>query len=420
VLGRSSRHFGPADLALAEDVAGRAAIALDNCLLYEEIHRADRRKNEFLATLSHELRNPLAPLRAALHALRLGRATESESERLRGMMDRQVGHISHLVDDLLDVARITSGKIELRKERVELAIEVRDALEACRSTENAAGHDFSLSLPEEPLVADVDRIRLQQILENLLMNAVKYTEPEGRIGITLARDGRDAVIRVWDTGIGIAPEMLPRIWDLFTQANTSSERVRQGLGIGLSLAQNMVRLHGGSIEARSDGLGRGSVFTVRLPCASEAQLPAAVSNDPANGAYLPAISRRVLVVDDNADAAESLGMVLNLLGHQAQLACNGAEALRIAADFQPEIIFLDIGLPGMDGYEIAGHIRRGLGMTTARLIALSGFGTEQDRRRSMESGFDAHVIKPLDPDRLPELLNDPAPTGARSTRDRAA
>ena len=348
------------------------------------------------------------------------RATETESERLRNMMDRQVDHISHLVDDLLDVARITSGKIELRKERVELASEVRDALEACRSTEDAAGHDFSLSLPNQPLVVEADRIRLQQILENLLMNAVKYTGPDGRIGVTLARDGRDAVIRVWDTGIGIAPEMLPRIWDLFTQADTSPERVRQGLGIGLSLAQNMVRLHGGSIEARSDGLGRGSVFTVRLPCVSEAELPAPVPNGPGNGVSPPAISRRVLVVDDNADAAESLGMVLNLMGHQAQLACNGTEALRIAADFQPEIIFLDIGLPGMNGYEIAGHIRRELGMTSARLIALSGFGTEQDRRRSLESGFDAHIVKPLDPGTLPELLNDPAPTGARSTQDRAA
>lgn len=423
-LCHSARRFGPAELALAEDVAGRAAIALDNCLLYHETQQADRRKNDFLATLSHELRNPLAPLRAALHALRLGVATESESERLRRMMDRQVDHISHLVDDLLDVARITRGKVDLCKQRVDLVSEIRNALETCRATEEAAGHDFSLGLPDAPLFVEADPIRLQQILENLLTNAVKYTAADGRIGVTLARDGRDAVIRVWDTGVGIAPEMLPRIWDLFTQVDTAPERVRQGLGIGLSLAQSMVRLHGGSIEARSEGLGRGSVFTVRLPCASDAEVPAPVPEGDVDGdANLdtrPRASRRVLVVDDNADAAESLGMVLNLLGHQARLACNGTEALRIAADFRPEIIFLDIGLPGMNGYEIAGHIRTELGMTTARLIALSGFGTEEDRRRSMESGFDAHIVKPLDPGKLSELLDEAPPAAAASVQDRAA
>ena len=404
VLGPSARRFGTAELALAEDVAGRAAIALDNCLLYEEIQQADRRKNEFLATLSHELRNPLAPLRTALHVLRLGDATETESARLQTMMERQVDRMSHLVDDLLDVARITSGKIELRKERVDLAGEVRNALESCRATDDAAGHDFEVSLTQELLVVEADRIRLQQILENILMNAVKYTGSDGRIGVTVERDGRDAVIRVWDTGIGIAPEMLPRIWDLFTQADTSSDRTRKGLGIGLSLAQSMVRLHGGSIEASSAGVGKGSVFTVRLPCVSSAEVSAPITTTPKNGVASPEISKRVLVVDDNVDAAESLGMVLSLLGHQAELACNGAEALRMAEAFQPQIIFLDIGLPGMDGYEVAGRIRRDLGMTSTRLIALSGYGTAEDRRRSRESGFDAHIVKPLDPTTLPEVL----------------
>ena len=406
VLRRSDRRFGAAELALAEDVAARAAIALDNCLLYQEIQQADRRKNEFLATLSHELRNPLAPLRTALHAWELDSAAAGDSGYLRRLMQRQVEHMTRLVDDLLDVARITSGKIDLRKERVDLATEIDYALEACQATEDAAGRKFSVSLPQEPLLVEADQIRLRQILENLLMNAVKYTESEGRIGVTVARDGGDAVIRVWDTGIGIAQEMLPRIWDLFAQAETSSDRMRKGLGIGLSLVQNMVRLHGGSIEASSDGVGRGSVFTVRLPCVSGAASPATLADQPKAGVALPGISRRVLVVDDNADAAETLGMVLNRMGHQAELACNGADALRVAATFRPDIVFLDIGLPGMDGYEIAGRIRRDLGMTTARLIALSGFGTEQDRRRSLESGFDAHIVKPLDPNTLPEVLGE--------------
>ncbi len=404
-LRQSGRSFGTAELALAEDVAGRAAIALDNCLLYQEIQQADRRKNEFLATLSHELRNPLAPLRTALHVWRLHGADAGDSGRLRSLMQRQIDHMSRLVDDLLDVARITSGKIDLRKERLDLANEVRSALETCRSTEDAAGREFSVSLPQEPLPLEADRIRLRQILENLLMNAVKYTEPNGRIGVTVAREGGDAVIRVWDTGIGITHEMLPRIWELFTQADTSSDRMRKGLGIGLSLAQSMVRLHGGSIEASSDGLGTGSVFTVRLPCVSGAAVAAPLPDAPTASITSPQTSRRVLVVDDNVDAAETLGMVLKHMGHQAELACNAADALRMAAAFRPEIVFLDIGLPGMNGYEVAGRIRRDLGMTSARLIALSGFGAEEDRRRSLESGFDAHIVKPLDPDTLPEVLS---------------
>ena len=406
-LGPSGREFDSAEIALAEDVAGRTAIAVENCLLYEEIHEADRRKNDFLAMLSHELRNPLAPMLASLHALRFGGT--AGSERLLGIMSRQVNHMSRLVDDLLDVARITSGKIVLRNERVDLTQAVREALETCRSIGDAAGRDFAVSLPGEALAIEADRVRVQQILENLLMNAVKYTDRDGRIGVSVEADGSDAVIRVWDTGIGIAPEMIRHIWDLFAQADASPERKQKGLGIGLSLVRNLVRLHGGTVEANSAGPGEGSVFTVRLPrviggaVAVEAAVPAA----RAAAAEVP---RRVLVVDDNADAAETLGMVLGMMGHRAELAYDGAGALSMAAKFKPDIIFVDIGMPGMSGYELAGRIRADLGMRDARLIALSGFGTEDDRRRSAQSGFDAHIVKPIDPAALPGVL---AAFGAR-------
>jgi len=407
-LGPSGREFGSAEIALVEDVAGRTAIAVENCLLYEKIHKADRRKNEFLAMLSHELRNPLAPMRASLHALRLGGT--AGSERLMGIMSRQVDHMSRLVDDLLDVARITSGKIVLRNERVDLNRAVREALETCRSFGDAAGRDFSVSFPGEAPAIEADRVRLQQILENLLMNAVKYTDRDGRIGVTVEANGSDAVIRVWDTGIGIAPEMIPHIWDLFAQVDASPERTRKGLGIGLSLVRNLVRLHGGTVEASSAGPGKGSVFTVRLPRVSGGA-PAVEAELPAAGAAGPEAPRRVLVVDDNADAAETLGMVLGLMGHRAELAYDGAGALSMAAKFKPDIIFVDIGMPGMSGYELAGRIRADLGMRDARLIALSGFGTEDDRRRSAQSGFDAHIVKPIDPDTLPGVL---AAFGART------
>ena len=404
-LGPSGREFGAAEVALAEDVAGRTAIALENCLLYDEIRRADRRKNEFLAMLSHELRNPLAPMRTTLHALRLNGA--AGNERLMNILSRQVDHMSRLVDDLLDVARITSGKIVLRNERVDLTHEVREALAAYRSVGDTAGRDFALSLPGEALMVEADRVRLQQILENLLMNAVKYTEPDGRIGVTVEAEGDAAAIRVWDTGIGLAPEMIPQIWDLFAQVDASPERTGKGLGIGLSLVRNLVQLHGGTVEASSEGLGKGSVFTVRLPRVS-AGVPAGEPAAPA--AAIPESPRRVLVVDDNADAAETLGLVLEMMGHRAELAYDGAGALRMAARFQPEIIFVDIGMPGMSGYELAGRIRADLGMSDARLIALSGFGTEDDRRRSAQSGFDAHIVKPIDPKTLPGVL---AAFGAR-------
>jgi signal transduction histidine kinase/DNA-binding response OmpR family regulator len=403
LVGPSALQFGLADLVLAEEVAGRVAMALDNCLLYQEIQQADRRKNEFLATLAHELRNPLAPLRTALHAIRHGGTTEQEIDRLQTMMDRQVDHMAHLVDDLMDVARITSGKIELRKERVDLVYEIRHAIDTCRATEDASAREFSVSLPQEPLMIEADRHRLQQILENILMNAVKYTEAGGYIGVTALRDGSQAVITVRDNGIGIAPDMLPGIWELFMQVD-GTNRMRKGLGIGLSLAKRMVHLHGGSIEAHSEGLERGSTFTVRLPCAMESEGPTVAAEVSRDECALPENAKRILIVDDNADAAESLKLVLNLMGHQAELALEGVEALRMAEKFRPEIIFLDIELPGMNGYEIATRMRRDLGMTETRLIALSGFSSEEYRRRSVQTGFDAHIVKPLDPDKLPEIL----------------
>jgi signal transduction histidine kinase/DNA-binding response OmpR family regulator len=410
-LGPSGRRLAGADLSLADSLAGRAAASLDNCLLYEEIQNADRRKNEFLATLSHELRNPLAPMRAALHMLRVADDVDSaKAKSLLDTMDRQVAQMSRLVEDLLDISRITRGVIELRRGPVDVAAEIRHALESCAGPLETGRHRVTVRMPEEPLKVIADPVRLQQILENLILNAVKYTESGGQIEVSAEAELSDVVIRVRDNGIGIPPDKLAQIWDLFVQVDESPERTRKGLGIGLALVRDLVKRHGGSVDATSEGLGRGSTFSVRLPRAARADLQAAAESTKEMETACE--SRRVLVVDDNLDAAETLAMMLEILGQTTSQAHDGNAALKVAAEFKPEVVFMDIGLPGLSGHEAAVRMRKDLGMTDVYIVALSGYGTEEDRRKSLHAGFDNHLVKPLDPSQLPKILASARRTAA--------
>ncbi len=399
-LGSSRRSLAGDNLSLADSLAGRAASALENCLLYEEIQRADQRKNEFLATLSHELRNPLAPMRAALHMLRAKTVDPEKARSLLETMDRQVGQMTRLVEDLLDISRITRGAIELRRETLD------NAIESCHGQLESGGHEVVINVPPEPLYVVADRVRLQQILENLILNAAKYTNPGGRIEVSAEAAISEAVIRVKDNGIGIPHDKLTQVWELFVQVDQSPERIRKGLGIGLALVRDLVLRHGGTVEAQSEGLGNGSTFIVRMPRAVRVDLPAATQ--PAPGAQ-PAkaaacAGRRILIVDDNLDACETLAMMLELLGQQTRQAHEGTGALKAAQEYRPELIFMDIGLPGLTGHEVAERMRGELGMKDTYIVALSGYGTEEDRRKSLFAGFDNHYVKPLDPSALPGIL----------------
>jgi signal transduction histidine kinase/DNA-binding response OmpR family regulator len=405
-LGPSTRRLAGQDLSLADSLAGRAASALDNCLLYEEIQLADQRKNEFLATLSHELRNPLAPMRAALHMLRSTPVDAAKSKTLLETMDRQVGQMTRLVEDLLDISRITRGVIELRRETLDVSAEIRNAVESCQGAIELGRHTVAVELPEEPLHVVADRVRLQQILENVILNAVKYTESGGEIRVSAESTLSEIVIRVHDNGIGIVPEKLQQVWDLFVQVDDSPDRARKGLGIGLALVRDLVKRHGGAVEAHSDGLGKGSTFTLRLPRAVRHDMESRQMK-PIEGAQASAAvpgGKRVLIVDDNLDAAETLAMMLELLGQQTRQAHEGNGALKAAQEYNPDVIFMDIGLPGLSGHEVVTRMRRELGMTDAYIIALSGYGTEEDRRKSFHAGFDTHLVKPLDPSALPAIL----------------
>lgn len=397
------RRFGPDELRVAQDLAERVTVAVENAQLYRTLQEQDRRKDEFLATLAHELRNPLAPVRNGLHILRIGGTDGEAAVRTLSMMDRQLGHITHLVDDLMDVARVSSGKVALRLERVPLREVVDAAVETSRQAIEAGGHQFALSMPPEPLVVDADRTRLVQVLANLLNNAAKYTPQGGRIALRALREDGHATIRVTDTGVGIPPEMLPRVFEMFTQVGTSLERSQGGLGIGLTLAKRLVEMHGGTVSAESPGPGGGSTFTVRIPLAAEAIRPPAVGRDaatPAAGAPLD-----ILVVDDNRDSAETLAMLMRIRGHTVKTAHDGPETLRLLASFRPQLILLDLGLPGMSGYEVARRVRESTSLRGVTLTALTGWGQDEDRRRTREAGFDHHMVKPADPDELERIID---------------
>jgi PAS domain S-box-containing protein len=370
----------------------------------QELRDADRRKDEFLATLAHELRNPLAPIRNSLHILRLGGSDSGTAKRVHDMMERQVSHMVHLVDDLMEVSRITRGKIELRKEPVDLGSVVHNAVETSRPLIEAAGHHLEIALSAERLTLEGDAVRLAQVLTNLLNNAAKYTESSGHMWLTAYRDGAHAVVSVRDDGIGIPPAMLTKVFDLFAQADGTYGRAQGGLGIGLTLVRSLVGLHGGSVEARSDGPGRGSEFVVRLPLMAGAL---AVRQPEAHRPPAEALTDLgILVVDDNRDSAYSLCMLLQHLGADVHTADGGNAALEAMRIHHPAVVLLDIGMPEMDGYEVARRARLRPEGRDAMLIALTGWGQEEDRRRSREAGFDHHMVKPLDLVALQELLGE--------------
>ncbi len=368
----------------------------------EALEEADLRRNEFLAMLSHELRNPLAPIKNALSVMRLSGVSEPSLDWARTVVERQVSHLTRLVDDLLDVSRIAVGKITLQRKPLDVSQVVTAAVEASRPLIDARGHWLTVVVPQEPIPVEGDLTRLAQTLMNLLNNAAKYTPPGGEIRLSVEKEEGMAVIRVRDTGVGITADLLPNIFELFTQGERALDRSEGGLGIGLTLAQRLVKLHGGSIEALSEGAGKGSEFVVRLPLAAVPASSSVASRKPAE--RQPAVSRRVLVVDDNRDAAESLETLLQLWGHQARSAQDGWEALIQVAAFEPEIILLDIGLPGMDGYEVARQIRALPAGRRSLIVAVTGYGRSSDRLQSQEAGFDHHLVKPVQPEVLQELI----------------
>jgi PAS domain S-box-containing protein len=397
ISAESGRRYNEKDLQLAEDLAHRAAIAIENARLYQDIKLADRRKEEFLGILAHELRNPLAPISTGLQLLRL----EGQEPEIVSMMERQVHHLVRLVDDLLDISRLMRNRVELRCEPLELATVVRQAEETSRPVINGECHELLTSLPTEPLYVDGDLVRLAQVVSNLLNNAARYSNVGKRIWLTLSRSGDRGLISVRDEGLGIAREMLPKIWDMFVQADDKTKQSQGGMGIGLTLVRTLVELHGGEVCARSDGLGTGSEFVVSLPL---------LSNPPATAATDERLqladirSRRVLIVDDNVDAARALSLVLRKSGHRVTVANDGASALRLAQEQAPEIALLDIGMPGMDGYELAGCFKQHPALRGVKLVAITGWGQQEDRARSQKAGFDAHRVKPIEPNELARLL----------------
>lgn len=400
----SGRSYNAADLALAEDLAHRAAVAIENTRLYQALRDNDRRKDEFLATLAHELRNPLAPIRNSLQILKMPRVDAATAQQTRDMMERQVHHLVRLVDDLLDVSRVMRGKIELRKEPAELATIVARAVETAKPLIEVQGHQLNLSVSPESLLLDADPIRLAQVVGNLLTNSAKYSEPNGYIWLTAQREGDQAVLKVRDTGIGIAPDMLPHVFELFVQADHACTKAQGGLGIGLTLVKNLVEMHDGSVEAHSAGLGKGCEFVVSLPLMSQKTPQPANAGLAEQNQAMPNSGQRLLVVDDNQDAATSLSMLLRLQGHEVRVAHDGPSALEAATTFRPDLIFLDLGMPGMDGYEVARRVRKMPGLEKTILAALTGWGQQEDRRRTTEAGFHHHLVKPPEPKALENLL----------------
>jgi PAS domain S-box-containing protein len=371
--------------------------------LMTQLKEADRRKDEFLATLAHELRNPLAPL---LNMLEIVKRSDDGSKLLgqvRSTLERQLGQMVRLVDDLLDMNRITRGKLELRKERVELASVIRQSVEACRPLAQRARHEVIVSMPPEPIYLNADSARLAQVFGNLLNNACKYTEPGGNVWLTVERRGGEVVVSVKDTGLGIPPDKLGCIFEMFSQLDRSLERAQGGLGIGLALVKRLVEMHGGSIEAYSEGQGRGSEFRVHLPILIEEPQPYLPS---AAIEQMQATAHRILIVDDNRDAATSLAMLLQITGNETCTAHDGQEGLEAAARFRPDVVLLDIGLPKLSGHDVCRRIREEPWGKNMVLVALTGWGLEEDRRQSKEAGFDLHMVKPVDFDALMSLLTD--------------
>ena len=393
---------------VVENAIERLAMARQLLLRDEALRRnekalsdADRRKDEFIATLAHELRNPLAPVRTGLRVLRLTHDAET-SKRTLDIMERQLGQMTRLIDDLLDISRVTSGKVLLRFKRVAVRALIDAAAEAALPILEAGRHSLVIDLPEQALWLDADPDRLVQVLGNLLNNSAKYSLDGGRIRLAARLDEDTVVIEVTDSGLGIPNEMLSQVFDMFTQVNSALDRSQGGLGIGLALVKRLIGMHAGTIVAESPGPGAGSTFTIRLPAAAAPLQDIAVASSEISPQALP--GRRVLVVDDNTDGADLLAMMLQLSGHKTRIAYSGLEALETAVAFRPEVIFLDIGLPGLSGYEVARRFRATPALSPLLLVALTGWGSEEDRRRSKEAGFDIHLTKPVEPAAIDDVM----------------
>lgn len=393
-------------VGVVQDISTRKALEEELHRRVEQLAEVDRRKDEFMAILGHELRNPLAPLRNALEVLKLQNGAGLETDPLHDMMERQVRTLARLTDELLDISRVRRGKVELRKEVVDLATIIGQAVEASRPLIEQRGQEFTVAVPPEPLWLEADPVRIEQVLANLLTNAAKFTSPGGRIWLQVGREAAAAVIQVRDTGIGIRSDILPQLFQPFQQADRLPGRIQEGLGLGLALVRGLVELHGGTVSAASAGPGQGSEFVVSLPllAKSDARIPQAepvAAPDPARKS-MP--GRRVLVVDDNVDVAETLALLLQMQGHQVTCAHDGPTALQLAEQIRPDIVFLDIGMPGMDGYQVGRLLRSQPATEATVLVAMTGYGQEEDRRRSFEAGFDYHLVKPVEPAELRDLL----------------
>jgi len=405
---KASGEFTKEDESVLSQLAAIAAVSLENARLYETLRDQDRRKDEFLATLSHELRNPLAPIRNGMAILQ--QMSSDAPREILEMMDRQLNQMVRLVDDLLDVSRVTSGKFRLQLQLVELQQIIASSIETSRPIIDGGRHQLEVSVPDQPLMLYADPTRLAQIITNLLNNAAKYTPAGGEISLLARLDEDQIVVEVLDTGIGIPREMLTRVFDIFTQVGSARERSQGGLGIGLTLVRRLIELHGGTVYADSDGMGKGSKFALRLPHYT-GRAPLSVDEAPTihEVPMQPLPSRQILVVDDNVDGAESLAEMLRLNGHEVQTAHSGPEAIAIVAQMVPDVTFLDIGLPGMNGYEVARQFRNDPRLKSVVLIAVTGWGSDEDRRHARESGFDYHFTKPAEQRALTRILAQISP-----------
>jgi signal transduction histidine kinase/CheY-like chemotaxis protein len=421
---RSLSAHGAADHATIEELVSRAAIAFENARLYwnlkremartkeaeEKLKEASRRKDEFLAMLSHELRNPLAPIRNAAEVMRRIAPADPGIAWARDVVERQVTHLAQLVDDLLDVSRITQGKISLKKEPVELGKVIQHSIDTMRTLLDAKRHHLAVNVSAAPIWIHGDFARLSQVIGNILNNAAKYTGEGGRIELAAAAERGEAVISVRDNGIGIDGALLPHVFELFTQGERSLDRSQGGLGVGLTVVERLVELHQGRVEVKSDGLGKGTLFRILLPCISEVSQPGANAQRESSVA-VPVSGKRILVVDDNIDAAESIAVYLRLEGHEVRTVSDGPQAVAIAQVFAPQVAVVDIGLPGMSGYEVARRLRLKGAEAPALLIALTGYGQKEDRIKSEEAGFHHHFVKPADPRLIQSAIEHAAPAG---------
>jgi PAS domain S-box-containing protein len=378
----------------------------DRKLAEEALNEANRRKDDFLAVLAHELRTPLAPIRNALEIMRRLELTDSRLERARSTMERQLGLMIRLVDDLMDASRIAGGKLELKPKRIQLASVVNHAVEASRPLADCARHTIEVTLPSEPICLFADPARLAQVFGNVLNNSCKYMEPGGRIQLTAKRQRGQVVVKIRDTGVGIPRDNLEQIFEKFVQVHRTLERSQGGIGLGLTLVRRLIELHGGTVEALSDGVGRGSEFVIRLPALS----PDTVSTHPTQAArQAPSAKRRVLIVEDSADTSELLSLLLSMAGNETQIACDGLSAVELAGRFLPDVVLIDLGLPKLDGYQVCRRILEEPWGRNILMVAVTGWGQEEDRRKSREAGFDHHLVKPVDAAHLLELLAQASP-----------